>query len=171
MFRLHLKTKHSARSVESDAAAGSHQSSLPLWGRWHRVADTMTEGVVRPGADGVVLLCRQRCAAVGFPPHPPSRFYVVVTPEIRGATAPVSPAGSVGASACGRGCHRQPAPRLRGSQGRFGFQNALAKGKTSLPSPKAERLRVAGGDLCAKRRSNDRAGRREWQPEGLTGEV
>ena len=33
----------------------------------------------------------------------------------------VSPAGSVGASACGRGCHWQPAPRLRGSHGSFGF--------------------------------------------------
>ena len=34
----------------------------------------------RLGAKGKVLLCRQRCAAVGFPPHPPSRFYAVATP-------------------------------------------------------------------------------------------
>jgi len=43
--------KKSARSVELDAAAGSHHNSRPLWGRWRRVAGTMPEGVDRLGAD------------------------------------------------------------------------------------------------------------------------
>ena len=46
----------------------------------------------------------------------------------------VSPAGSVGASACGRGCHWQPAPRLRGSQGCFGFKKKFSV-KVELPCP------------------------------------
>ena len=58
-------------------------------------------------------------------PHPP---------RPAGAVPLVSPAGSVGASACGRGCHWQPAPRLRGSQGCFGFKKKFSV-KVELPCP------------------------------------
>ena len=46
-----------------------------------RVADTMTEGVVRLRADGKVLLCRQRYAAVGFKPLQSRAFYVAALPR------------------------------------------------------------------------------------------
>ena len=35
----------------------------------------------RLGAEGMVLLCRQRCAAAGFKPHQSRAFYVVLLPQ------------------------------------------------------------------------------------------
>ena len=68
-----------------------------------------------------------KSAAVGFPPHPPSRFYVVVISEIRGATAPVSPAGSVVASLreVSTG-HPQPAGDWVTKQGSIAARGAAA---------------------------------------------
>ena len=42
------------------------------WGRWQ--PEGLTEGVDRLGANGKVVLCHQRCATVGFKPHPSSRL-------------------------------------------------------------------------------------------------
>ena len=59
--RYKYNIKHSARSVEYNAAAGSHQSSRPqrtqcALGKVAVRQSALTEGVDRLGAEGVVLL-------------------------------------------------------------------------------------------------------------------
>ena len=77
----------SARSVDHNAAAGSHQRRCPPWGKWHRAAGAMSKGADRLGAKGEDALCRERCAAVGFKPHPSRASNVVALPRIVWARA------------------------------------------------------------------------------------
>ena len=110
-------TQPSVRSVESNTAAGSHHRCRPLRGRWHRVADTMMEGVVRPARTAWVCFAVNDALRSGSNLISHAHIMLRLYHGVGWRVTAVSPAGSVGASACGRGCHRQPAPRLRGSQG------------------------------------------------------
>ena len=62
----------------------------------------------RLGANGEAVLCRQRCAAVGFGLSRHAHFMFQFCRSV-GWRVTFSPAGSVVASACGRGRHRRPA--------------------------------------------------------------
>ena len=129
MARLHSRLiggDYTAPVVaELNAAVGSHQNSLPLRGRWHRVADTMTEGVVRLARTARFCFAVNDALRPGF--HLIRRRVFTLLLHRKYVA-------------------RRHLPRQRGRQGHFGFQNALAKGKPSLPSPKVGRLRVAGGN-------------------------
>ena len=108
-------TGYSARSVESNAAAGSHQRCRPQrtqcalgkvascrrhddgrgrsTGRQPKQSRSLIGATNiykqsarsvdhrSTGADGVVLLCRQRCAAVGFKPLQSRAFYIAALPR------------------------------------------------------------------------------------------
>ena len=120
----------------------------------------------RPGAEGKVVLCRERCVAVGFHLIRRRVFTLLLYRKYvarrhlsrlpaRSALQKASPFEvSTG----------DPRPASGEGKGASDYIVRFQKSKTSLPSPKAERLRVAGGDLCAKRRSNDRVAGVQWTP-------